>query len=409
MTDAEGNHRIINFSITALRGPDSRPQWLLSIGRDITPQRKAEELLEHLESDLTNVVQDMPAWVQLSRLDGTIEMVNEAACALSGYDRSEMVGQTWPYAWLPNGYDGENGDPFAELDRSGKILAFEAPCVTRQGESKTFGVTLSLVAGESGQPRRIMMVAHDMSERKRWEAELMQAEKIRAVSQLASGVAHDINNDLAVILGYSEYLLSKCGTLDDMERHALDAIQQQAQECAETVRRIQLFSRSVPKSKFAYCSVNDVVREVVTLTEPIWRSESKESWTGIQVETDLQWVPPVHAHLASLKEALTSLVNNAVAALPEGGTITLRTKNVGEDVMLEVSDTGVGIDSGHVGRIFDPFFTTKGPASSGLGLSIAYNLVTQMGGSFILGKRTRGGNDLHRTNAGSPGRPDHRH
>ena len=339
-----------------------------------------DRLLHALHTAPVQLLEDMPAWVQLSQSDGTIEMVNEAACRISEYDRSEMIGQLWPYPWFPDAWEGEGGDPLVELLQTGNVSVLEVTCVTRHRERKVLSVTMALLTGEPGQPQRILMVAQDITERKRWEIGLVQAEKIRVVSQLASGVAHDINNDLAVILGYSEYLLDKSGNLDESERQALDAIQKQAQGCAETVRRIQVFARRVPRDRFAYFSINEAIREVVELTETAWTSGNKQSWTGIELETSLQWVPPVHAHYASLKEVVASLVDNAVAALPEGGTISLRTSSSDREVVLEVGDDGAGIVPGDIKRIFDPFFTTKGPASSGLGLSIAYNLVGQSGG-----------------------------
>ena len=341
-----------------------------------------ESVLYALHATPIQLLEDMPAWVQLSQSDGTIEMVNEAACLISGCGRSDMIGQTWPYPWFLDDWRGEGGNPLDELLQSGNVLASEVTCVTRLGEHRALSVTMSLLTGESGQTQRVLMVAQDITQRKRWEEGLVQAERIRVVSQLASGVAHDINNDLAVILGYSEYLLAKSENLDESERHALDAIQKQAQGCAETVRRIQVFARRVPRDKFTYFSINEAIREVVELTEPSWRSGNKQSWTGIKLETSLQRVPPVHAHYASLKEAVASLVNNAVAALPEGGTISLRTRSSDGEVVLEVADDGVGIDPRDINRIVDPFFTTRGPASSGLGLSIAYNLVSQSGGKL---------------------------
>lgn len=149
------------------------------------------------------------------------------------------------------------------------------------------GITLSAMPGNPGEPGRALMVAHDMTERMEWNERFLLAEKIRAVSQLASGVAHDINNDLAVILGYSEFLIGKWQTLDEADQHALGAIQSQAQECAETVRRIQMFSRRSPRSKFTYFSLNDVVRDVVESMEHHWSSDSGISWSGIQLEADL--------------------------------------------------------------------------------------------------------------------------
>ena len=209
-----------------------------------------ESVLYALHATPVQLLEDMPAWVQLSQSDGTIEMVNEAACLISGCGRSDMIGQTWPYPWFLDDWRGEGGNPLDELLQSGNVLASEVTCVTRLGEHRALSVTMSLLTGESGQTQRVLMVAQDITQRKRWEEGLVQAERIRVVSQLASGVAHDINNDLAVILGYSEYLLAKSENLDESERHALDAIQKQAQGCAETVRRIQVFARRVPRDKF---------------------------------------------------------------------------------------------------------------------------------------------------------------
>ena len=339
-----------------------------------------ESLLHGLHTSSVQLLEDIPAWVQLAQPDGTIEMVNEAACRISGYRRSEMIGQTWPYPWFLDDWRVEGGDPLVKLLQTGDVLASEVSCVTRRREHKVLNVTLSLLSGEPGRPQRVLMVAQDITERNRWEGSLAQAEKIRVVSQLAFGVAHDINNDLAVILGYSEYLLDNSQNLDELERNALDAIQIQAQGCAETVRRIQVFAKRVPREKFSYFSINEAIREVVELNKLARNSGDKQIWTGIKLETTLQWVPPIHAHYASLKEVVDSLVNNAIAALPEGGTVSLRSSSSDGEVVLEVVDDGVGIDPGDVTRIFDPFFTTKGPTSSGLGLSIAYNLVSQSEG-----------------------------
>jgi CheY-like chemotaxis protein/anti-sigma regulatory factor (Ser/Thr protein kinase) len=187
-------------------------------------------------------------------------------------------------------------------------------------------------------------------------------------------------------------LLGNSEKLDAGEQHALDAIQKQAQECAETVRRIELFARPVPRGTFTLLSVNDVVRAVVELTEPVRMIGVSQGGTGVRLETDLHQVPPIQAHLGDLREALTNLIDNAVAAVSKGGVVTLRTRSAGGEVVVEIVDNGTGIDPLHLRRIFDLFFTTKGPSSSGLGLSIAFNLVSQQGGTLSvdseLGKGT---------------------
>jgi PAS domain S-box-containing protein len=229
------------------------------------------------ETCLRWVFESMPAWVQVCTLDGMIEMVNHAATLISGYNRSEMVGQTWPYPWLSGSWipseeiHDSNIAPWscAEFQQNGRSREFEATIVHRQGDPRVLAVTLSLLQDEKGCPHRVLMVGWDLTQRKAMEVELCQAQKIQAVSQLASGVAHDINNNLAVILGYSEFLLSASESFNEGVRQALSAIQEQSMECADTVRRIQLFSRNVPRSLFASISVNDAVREVIKQTEPV--------------------------------------------------------------------------------------------------------------------------------------------
>lgn len=378
----EGSPRGISFSVTALNGPDEEPRWLLSIGREVAPETLDEGMVSTQEWDLHQVVDAMPAWVQICKMDGTVDMVNRAAGVISGYARSDMLGQTWPYPWFPSVLGEAEENPFTQLGRSGESLKFEAVCKTPQGQVKELCVTLALLLGGPRQSRRVLMVAHDVTERKNSEQNFLHAEKLRVVSQLASGVAHDVNNDLAVILGYSEYLLGKEAKLDEEDRSVLSAIQLQARECAGTVRRIQLFSSSVPRSKFTYFSLNDVVRDVVESMEQLWAGDAGQPRTGVHLEADLQWVPPVHAHLTSLSETVVSLIENAVSALPEGGKVSLHTRYNKDQVILEIADNGAGIEPADLSRIFEPFFTTKGPASSGLGLSIAYNLVTQMKGSL---------------------------
>lgn len=187
VTDREGNHRIISFSITSLPSAGGQPSWLLSIGRDITPQSEAEELFDTPGMELASVIEDMPAWVQISQLDGTIEAVNNAACAISGYDRSEMIGQTWPYPWFPEGWPMGTRDPFTELNRTGQGQEFAVACLTQSVGSRVLDVAISVMFDGERQPRRVLMVAHDTTERRHWEEQLVQAEKIGAVNQLASG------------------------------------------------------------------------------------------------------------------------------------------------------------------------------------------------------------------------------
>ena len=330
---------------------------------------------------MTQLLDSLQDPAMVTDLQGTIELANDKMLQITGLSREQAIGQEFPYPWLTRP-DKTNGS--ALLDQTWQFEAttgVEGSVTDTEGHSRNLTFTITPLRGDDGQPQHLLSVGRDLTPQERAE-EAYQAEKRNAVSRLASGVAHDINNNLAVILGYAEYLLGKSQKLDHRERNALDAIQKQAQECADTVRRIELFARPVPRGTFTLLSVNDVIRAVVELTEPLRLIDAGRGGTGIRFETDLSTVPPVEAHLGDLREALTNLIDNAVAAVSEGGLVTLRSRSAAGDVVVEVADNGAGINPLHLRRIFDPFFTTKDPSSSGLGLSIACNLVTQQCGTL---------------------------
>ena len=352
--------------------------------------RSLDVVMNHSEASIGQIIEHLPVWVQVCDLDGTVISVNQAATEISGYERDELVGQNWPYVWLfePGSESSElqawgaAGWPIAELNSQGYVAEFEATCTTNQGKRRCLSVTLSLLQDDQGNAKSVLMSAWDYTDRKTREADLGQAQKMQALGQLASGIAHDINNNLAVILGYAEFLLCTSESFGDVVRQALSAIQEQSLDCANTVRRIQMFSRSVPKSQFSSFPLNDLIHDVIKSNEEEWKVQLQTSGIDIRVVTDLVSMPDIYAYEAGLKEAMSSLVTNAVEALPHGGEISFRTRVSGEEVLLEVGDNGGGITPEIMDRIFDAFFTTKGPASSGLGLSIAYNLITQQGGKI---------------------------
>ena len=242
-------------------------------------------------AELERLIRCIPAWVQVCTLDGVVELANERAASIAGLSPSEMVGHRWPYPWLSDirwsdcplpgssdpAYTTPGWDyqipvwPEEHMRSGGGPRKFEAICGMPGQKQRALEITLSTVQDEPGVPQRVMMVGWDVTERQIREEDLGQLQKMQLVSQLASGVAHDINNNLAVILGYAEFLLTTCDSLERSVQEALAAIQEQSEACADTVRRIQLFSRPVPKSKLSCFPVNDVIQEAVKQSEPVWK------------------------------------------------------------------------------------------------------------------------------------------
>jgi PAS domain S-box-containing protein len=208
--------------------------------------------------------------------------------------------------------------------------------------------------------------------------ELVRSEKLRALGQMAAGIAHDLNNALAAILGQVQLL--GMGAVDPVVQEGLARLETVAMDGAQIVRRLQGFARQQPLEPLEPCDLAPIVQEAVELTRPRWRDEPQRRGTIIEVDAELSPLPSVLGQPAEIREALTNLVLNAVDAMPGGGQLRIRGRSDGGWVVLDVTDTGTGMSEEVRKRIFDPFFTTKGKLGSGLGLSVVYGIMERHGG-----------------------------
>jgi GAF domain-containing protein/CheY-like chemotaxis protein len=207
--------------------------------------------------------------------------------------------------------------------------------------------------------------------------QLVRTEKLRALGEMASGVAHDFNNLLAAILGRAQLVL---GRLEDPKlRQWVETIERAALDGAQTVRRLQEFTRTRRDEPLVGVDLNEIARDALDITQSRWREEASSRGVRIDVRTAFAHVPAVAGDAVELREALTNLILNSVDAMPEGGTLSLRTSRTANGVELIVSDSGIGMPESVRSRIFDPFFTTKGPRGTGLGLSMTYGILSRHG------------------------------
>jgi len=230
------------------------------------------------------------------------------------------------------------------------------------------------------------LIMRNISERKIIQEQLIQSEKLRAIGQMASGVAHDFNNALAIILGNTELLVRQLETMEiDEIKGQLKVVETAALDAAETVRRIQEFTRIRTDREFAEVDLNRIVEEVKDMSKPRWKNQAQEMGINIEFETILSDdIPSVIGNPSELREVLTNIIFNSIDAMPKGGKISIETKKANGEVQIQVTDTGIGIPQEFKNKIFDPFFTTKGVVSDGLGLSIAYSIITRQEGRIIV-------------------------
>ncbi len=210
----------------------------------------------------------------------------------------------------------------------------------------------------------------------------VQAERLRAVGEMAAGVAHDFNNILAIIMGRAEILLETTSVPE--VRRPLDIIVKAAQDGARTVRRIKEFTRQSSGARREPVDLYTLARDVVEMTRARWHDQAEARGLRYDVSVEGGAVPPALGDAADLREALTNLVFNALDAMPQGGRLTLRTVVDGPRVRCDVLDTGVGMTPDLRARVFEPFFSTKTEKGSGLGLSIVYGIVTRLGGDITV-------------------------
>lgn len=224
-----------------------------------------------------------------------------------------------------------------------------------------------------------------IEELKTTQEQLIQSEKLRALGNLASGVAHDFNNILAAILGRTQLLLRKVQDPDLLRW--LKVIEQLTNSGAETVERMQKFARTHrtrSEKDFQELNINEIVEEVIGITRPKWKDEAELKGTKIEIETGLGKLSKSIGNASEIREVLTNMIFNSIDALPEGGKITIKTRMRGDDVEISVSDNGLGMIEEVKKKVFEPFFTTKRDKSNGLGLSVAYGIITRHNGEITV-------------------------
>jgi signal transduction histidine kinase/CheY-like chemotaxis protein len=220
---------------------------------------------------------------------------------------------------------------------------------------------------------------------------ILQQERLRALGQMASGIAHDINNAISPVSLYTEALLENEPGLSEHGRESLHIIQRAIGDVGQTVARMREFYRQQDRQEqLGAVDLNVLVEQVLALTSARWSDVPQERGIVIDVRTALEAeLPKVRGTQSDIRDALTNLVFNAVDAMPDGGVLTLRTRRValsGLDaaerpvaVELSVTDTGVGMDDETRRRCFEPFFTTKGERGTGMGLAMVYGMVKRQG------------------------------
>ncbi len=341
--------------------------------------------LRETEERFRTMFESAPTATMLFGIGGEIMTANRSALSLLGYEGHEAQLAHADLIRHPD--DAAEGERlFAELIRGERdTYRREARLLTRDGRTLVTQLATALVRDADGKPDFAIGMAEDVTERKLLEEQLRQSQKLEAIGRLAGGVAHDFNNMLTAIGGYTAFALEHAAEGSPLEVD-LDEIRKATDRAALLTRQLLAFSRKQVLS-LELLNLNGIVVEMQSMLRPL---------IGEDIVLTTQLDPalgPIEADPGQLHQVVMNLVVNARDAMPNGGDLTIETANAdveeigdgsiepGRYITLTVRDAGDGIDEETLGQIFEPFFTTKDASKgTGLGLATVYGIVKQSGG-----------------------------
>jgi PAS domain S-box-containing protein len=440
----DGTHLNVSASISPIVDHDGKIVGAAKIARDITERKIAEQraasqlarlhllhditraigerhdldsifqvvvvtLQQHLPVDLCCVCLSAPPDTQLTvaRLTTSSEVLREALGlseqsrievdhnGLSHCMRGELVHEPdvrevhfpFPQRLADAGVHGFVGAPLLVEGRPFGVL-IAARCTKESfssGECEFLRQLSEHVALAVNQSRLHSALQRAYDDLRQTQDAVMRQEKLRVLGQMASGIAHDINNALSPATLYTESLLERDSGLTDNARRSLTVIRDAIQGVAHTVGRMkEFYSQRDPQSTYSPVNLNRVIEQVVELTRVRWRTMPEESGITVRVEAELAAdLPDILGQESDLRDAFTNLILNAVDAMPGGGRLTLRTRAITHSrVEVNFTDTGIGMDEATRSRCLELFFTTKGERGTGLGMAMVYGMIERHGGEL---------------------------
>jgi PAS domain S-box-containing protein len=347
------------------------------IHRDVTERKQLEEFSRYKE--LFENVSD-PVFIVDSR--GKFLEVNDVAVKRLGYPREKILEMRLK-SLVP---ESQRGRMFqsGERVRSGESVQFELEMRSCAGDTIPFEFHARQIIYK-GQPA-VLSVGRDLSTRKQLEQVLVMTERLSAVGEMASGVAHNFNNLLQMILGAADAAAGKLASGNvRAAAEAIGKIQETSLRAAEVVRRIKDFTHfreDDPSRKETSFDLCKLLEEALQLTQPLWKDLPDSRKYDVRlIGTDQCYAI---GKPSEIYEVIVNLIKNALEAMPQGGTLTISVESLAERIYFRISDTGHGIPDPELQRIFEPFFTTKGLRSSGLGLSSSYGIIKRHQGEILV-------------------------
>jgi two-component system sensor kinase FixL len=367
-------HRVTTYP---LRLPDGSEDFVVEITRDITRRVRLEQSIRDSEEKFHNIVETATEAIISVDSASRIVLFNRGAEQTFGYGKEEVLGRDLSVL-VPEGYRGPHRD-WAER-YLGEALphevgkTFEAVAVRQDG--REFPMRMSISVSLVGGSPLYTAIIRDQTERRELNERLLMSERLAAIGRAAAYVGHEIKNPLMIIGGFADQLLRRSG-LGERDAEKLRVILNEVRRLETMLAEMRDFTRPTPLKR-ARCRLNDLIEETLLLLE------ADLAERGVHLVRLLDpALPEASLDSSQVKQVLINLVMNAIEAMPGGGQLSVRTWAQEGRVVLEVQDTGKGIEPDNLKEVFSPFFTTK-KKGTGLGLAISYKIVQDHGGTIGL-------------------------
>ena len=355
-------------STSRIRGADTEDWRTVHVLKDITDRREAERRYRRERDFNRNILNNTQSMILVLDTAGLVSYANRR-CFEAGYHKDQLLGKPL-VEMIPQARRSILADAVERALQGGTVDMLETPMVRGNGSSGQFSVSLSPMRDDQGSINSVVAVIADVTDAADLQAKLMHTEKMAALGQLVSGVAHEVNNPLAAIVGFTDLLLEN-PAIPGESKDELRIILQEAQRTRAIVQNLLSFARHVPAQREPV-QANSLLRQVLKLRAYDFSNRGIELVENYQEDLPL-FVGDPH----QLQQVFLNVLNNAYDAIQEvgrAGRIEITTASRSSEIEIAFSDNGPGIS--HLERIFDPFFTTKEVGKgTGLGLSICYGIV----------------------------------
>ncbi|MGD0352538.1 MAG: PAS domain S-box protein [Dehalococcoidia bacterium] len=349
---------------------------------DVTGRKKAEEALLKSEERYRTILEDMGKGYYEVDVAGNITFVNDSICRMLGYSSGEVIGTNYrSYA-----YDEANARKIYRYTNS--VYRTRRPAkwfswqyAAKNGEKRFIEASIAPKFDGQGEIVGFRGILNDVTERKAMEQQVLLTNKLASIGELASGVAHELNNPLTTVMGYAQLLIES----KDVPEHIksdLDKVYQESQRAARIVQNLLSFARRRRPEK-TYFDINNLVQKTLDLRSYELKVNNISVFVNLKPD-----VPEIKADYHQIQQVVLNILINAEQALTEmrrRGKITLTTSAVKDRIRINIADNGPGISESNIDKIFNPFFTTKELGKgTGLGLSVCHGIVTAHGGKIYV-------------------------